>query len=121
MSKEFSTDVWVARFGFACLSLVLLVIVASLVFLLYQATNRIAICHEQKEELRQTAHDQRRMLDRLEGRIQVFETFLIGTQVSAFDSMVKRYLRTKRVKSDKVTLSEFEDWLHVQNSLGGAR
>jgi len=101
-------------------------IVGSLVGLLllnYSLGLRIQDERAKQDELRtqladqqNTIYDLRRALDRTEGRLGVYEDFLIGTQVHALKRMVRDFLRSNKVKSTEVTLLEFEQWANQKVS-----
>lgn len=56
-----------------------------------------------------------RSLNRAEGKLQVYEAYLVNRNIDIVRNLIKRYLKTNRKRSNAVTLDHFEMWL----GLGG--
>ena len=107
----------VLAFGIATVMLLVVVICGALVIFLYSVSTELTSSLDEQIELKNEIVSKQnviarlqRALDRAEGRLGVYEDFLIGTQVTAFKRLVKRFLKQQQTKSSEVTLQAFEQW-----------
>ena len=103
----------ILAFGVCALIVTLIVACLTMGILLYFTSQRLLDEKSIVLDTREEVYDLRRENDRLSGRLSVYDDFLIGTQISALKQMVTRYLRHRHVKSDTVSLSEFEEWVYT--------
>jgi hypothetical protein len=116
----------VLTFGIMTVLVLLISMCAVLVFFLYSATSDLSrererVIEEKHKimELQASVYDLRRALDKAYGKLSVYEDYLVGTQVSAFKKLVRRFLQNEQVKSDQVTLEQFESWVGDRVGIGG--
>jgi hypothetical protein len=107
----------VLAFGIASLLLIMVGICAFLIFLYYQTAQKVIDKSEKIIEQNETISDLRRALDRTEGRLSVYEDFLIGDRITGIKKMIIRFLRSEKAKSDETTLEQFEEWIATRRNL----
>lgn len=77
---------------------------------------------KQNNDITNTATTLQRALDRAEGKLSVYESYLAGTQASTVNSLVRKYLEQEKAKPENVTLAKFYKWLSEQfpnSGIGG--
>ena len=77
------------------------------------ASNRYT---EQKEitlQQAETISTMQRSLDRAEGRLGVYETYLVNRNVDIVRNLIAKFLKDERKSSAKATVRQFEGWMGV--------
>jgi DNA-binding transcriptional regulator of glucitol operon len=103
----------VFAFGLTAITLLVVVICGCLLLALYSMSchylDQVKIAQDRQE----TIYTLRRALDRDEGKLYVYEAFLTDKQEQVVHKMITRYIRKEGIKSNEVTLNDFEKWMGI--------
>lgn len=105
-----SVNSLVLSFGLGSLILVIAIVCGTMALFLYSMSIQLKDQSTRNVELTQTISVLQRALDRTEGRLGVYEDFLVGTQTGSLRKMVSKYLQETNSTSETVSLSSFENW-----------
>lgn len=113
-SQEITVDSKVLTFGLFSLLALILVLVVSLVVLLYDAHTTNVEQRRCLVEKDQQIYDLRRSLDKAEGRLGVYDEFLLTTQVDTAKRLAAMFIRDRT----ETTPPSLEDFLsYISSSL----
>ena len=118
MSENVETSVYnvnskVLSFGIIVVLVLIIAICGGLLLALFSMSSRYFDQRELTAQNQETVYSLRRALDRAEGKLQVYEAFLVDRQEDIVQKLILRYLRKERVQSDGVTLRDFERWVGI--------
>jgi len=94
-SREITVDGKVLTFGLFSLLIVALTLITALVVLLYDAHTTNTEQRERLIDKNQQIYDLRRSLDKAEGRLGVYDEFLLATQVDAAKRLATMFMRDR--------------------------
>ena len=102
----------------AMFMVVVCVICGFLVYMLYERSEQLLTERNKVIEQNEQIFDLRRSLDRAEGRLGVYEDFLVNNQTSSLKRIIEAYLRKKKSAPADVTLADFTNWMDTQRLSG---
>jgi len=108
-----SIDGRVLAFGFTAIILVLMGICGALVFGMFSLSTHYAAELKSSQGKQQTILVLQRALDRADGKLSVYEEFISDRREEIVEKLIVKFLRKERVKSDNVTLHDFERWVGI--------
>ena len=103
----------VLAFGMASVTLLAVVICGCLVVALFSMSSRYIDQLEIVQEKKDRIHDLQRELDRANGKLYVYEEFIVDRRQEIVHKLIVKYLRKEKIKSTDATLHDFEDWVGV--------
>jgi len=102
----------------AMFMVVVCVICGFLVFMLYERSDQLLSERNKVIEQNEQIFDLRRSLDRAEGRLGVYEDFLVNNQTSSLKRIIEVYLRKKKTTPIDSNLADFTSWIDSQRVSG---
>ena len=105
----------VLAFGLAAVTLLVVVICGCLLIALYSMSSRYLDQTAISQDRKDVIYTLQRALDRAEGRLSVYEEFLVDRREEIVQKLIVKYLRKEKTKSTDATLNDFEQWI----GLGG--
>lgn len=118
VSKVVSVDSRVILLAVGVLSFFAIAACAVLMIFYLHASNQYA---EQKEitlNQTETITTLTRSLERSDGKLSVYEAFLVNRNSDIVRGIIAKFLRTERKDSTKTTLRQFEGWM-LNRGIGG--
>jgi len=103
----------VLAFAIGVVALLAIIICSVLVVFLYTVSQRYIEKSEIALSQGQTIVTMQRALDRTEGRLQVYEAYLVNRNVDIVKSLIARYLKRENKYSSAATIKQFEDWMGI--------
>lgn len=113
-AKDVSVDGRVLAFGMIALLVMIVLICTTLILFLASAQSKLADAESRLLEQTNMINTVQRSMDRAEGRLGVYEDFLIGTQAGPVRRTIRKYLLSEKVRSDVATVIQFEQWLYTK-------
>ena len=98
----------------AMFMIVVSIICGFLVYMLYERSDQLLEGKNRVIEQNEQIFDLRRSLDRAEGRLGVYEDFLVNNQMISLKHTIDSYLRKKKSTPTDTNLADFIAWIDSQ-------
>jgi len=111
--RDYTIDSRVILFAFGVLLLFTLGACTTLMVFYHSASSRY---HEQvgiNQRQAQTHTTLQRSLDRADGKLQVYEAYLVNRNIDIVRNLIARFVKDERKDPAKATLKQFEVWLGI--------
>jgi len=106
-----SVDRKVLAFGMAAVTLLAVAICVALMIALYAATDKYLLKEGQLAECRDTNHTVQRELDKMDGKLEVYEAYLSDRRSDMVRKVIANYIRVEKIKPEDATLANFQQWV----------
>jgi hypothetical protein len=117
--KVYSLNSKFLSFGLAAIALIVVVICGGLIIGLYSMSTRYIDQLELAAERQKVIHSLTRALDRAEGKLLVYESYITDRREDSAKKLIVSYLRKTKSRSNQVTLADFEKWMDGGIGVGG--
>jgi len=103
----------VLAFGMAAITLLVVVICGCLILALYSTTSSYSEQVTISQNRQEVISTLQRALDRVEGKLYVYEEFITDRRKEVIHKAIVKYLTKENTKSTDVTLDDFERWVGI--------
>jgi len=77
----------------------------------FMMSNKYIDQSERSQEQSENIMTLQRALDRSDGKLQVYETYLVNRNIDIVKRLITRFLRVKKKRSTNATIRDFEEFL----------